>query len=191
MNPQHLATHQDPAQAIDPSAIPDLVAQLGSGDARVRRRARNDLVAVGPLALSALTQALEDRNPHVRSEAARALGRIRDAVVADALVKRLEDDNLEVRWTAAEGLVALGRDGLVAILRAMLQERASVRRREGAHRVLRSLTDGDLGEIVRPVLAAIEGVEPALTVPLAAHAALHQLEGDEGHGQPPSQTGAR
>lgn len=182
MTEQHLATHQHPTQAIEPSAIPGLVAQLGSADARLRRQARTDLVTAGPLAISALTQALEDRNPQVRSEAARALGRIRDGAVAEALVKRLEDDNLEVRWTAAEGLVALGRDGLVAVLRAMLQERASVRRREGAHHVLRSLADGDLDAIVRPVLAAIEGVQPALTVPLAAHTALHQLEGEEGRG---------
>ncbi len=177
MNQEHLATHLNPPQAVDPSTIPSLIASLGNTDPRVRRHAANDLIAAGPLAVGALTQALEDRNPYVRSEAARALGRIRDAAVADALVKRLADESREVRWTAAEGLAALGRDGLIAVLRALVQERESVRRREAAHHMLRRLADGDLGEVVRPVLAAIEGVEPALAVPLAAHAALHQLEG--------------
>ncbi|MCW5849826.1 MAG: HEAT repeat domain-containing protein [Anaerolineae bacterium] len=176
MNQEHLTTHLNPSQAAEPAAIPNLIARLGSADPRDRRRAGNDLIAAGPLAVSALTEALEDRSPAVRSEAARALGRIRDAAVAAALVKRLEDESREVRWTAAEGLVALGKDGLIALLRAMMQERESVRRREAAHHVLRALADGDLGGIVRPVLAAIEGLEPALTVPLAAHAALHQLE---------------
>lgn len=176
MNQEHLAAHLNADHATDPTAIPDLIANLGSADARARRSARNELIAAGPLAVSALTQALEDRNPYVRTEAARALGRIRDAAVAVALVKRLEDENREVRWTAAEGLVALGKDGLIAVLRALVQERESVRRREAAHHVLRALADGDLGDIVRPVLAAIEGIEPSLTVPLAAHAALHQLE---------------
>ena len=176
MNEEHLATHLTPAQTAEPSAIPNLIARLGSADPRARRRAGNGLIAAGPLAVSALTEALEDRNPAVRSEAARALGRIRDAAVAAALVRRLEDESREVRWTAAEGLVALGKDGLIAVLRAMMQERESVRRREAAHHVLRDLAEGDLGDIVRPVLAAIEGIEPSLTVPLAAHAALHQLE---------------
>ena len=176
MNGDHLTTHLNPSQTVDPSAIPGLIASLANADPRARRRAGNDLIAAGPLAVSALTQALEDRNPYVRSEATRALGHIRDAAVADALVKRLEDENREVRWTAAEGLVALGKDGLIAVLRAMVQERESVRRRASAHHVLRALAKGDLEDIVRPVLAAIDGVEPSLTVPLAAHAALHQLE---------------
>lgn len=104
------------------------------------------------------------------------LGQIRDATVAAALVRRLEDDYLDVRWLAGQGLVALGRDGLVALLRAMMEEPASVRRREGAHHVLRILAQRGQADVVGPVLAAIEGVQPGLTVPLAAHAALHKLQ---------------
>lgn len=46
---------------------------------------------------------------------------------------------------------------------------------EGAHRILRAQLGGRFGAALAPVVAALEGVEPSLTVPLAAYHALDQL----------------
>ncbi len=178
MNAQHtIAAHEAPAATpMDADTVRTLVRNLTNDNPRVRRRSRQQLVSMGELAVGPLQEALESRHPRLRCEAARVLGQIRDATVAAALVRRLEDDYLDVRWLAGQGLVALGRDGLVALLRAMMEEPASVRRREGAHHVLRILAQRGQADVVGPVLAAIEGVQPGLTVPLAAHAALHKLQ---------------
>jgi HEAT repeat protein len=72
----------------------------------VRRRAARALAHFGARAVPTLVQALEDREPSVRSAAIRALGRIgpeaRDAL--PALVRATEDENDSVREAAAKTL---------------------------------------------------------------------------------------
>jgi hypothetical protein len=50
--------------------------------------------------------------------------------------------------------------------------------REGIHHVLHDMNKRELGPVLRPVLAALEGSEPTLEVPLAARAALNTLKKD-------------
>jgi hypothetical protein len=47
--------------------------------------------------------------------------------------------------------------------------------REGIHHVLHDMNKGKLGNVLRPVLVALEGTEPSLEVPLAAQATLDAL----------------
>jgi hypothetical protein len=51
----------------------------------------------------------------------------------------------------------------------------SVELREGAHHVLRALNQGDLADIVTPVLKTLEQYEPELAVPFSAEEALAEL----------------
>jgi HEAT repeat protein len=167
----------------DPAEIEALAAALGSKHGRDRHEARLRLVAIGRPATARLIEALADRNSNVRWEAAKALGQIGDPAAIPALVKALEDDNFGVRWLAAEGLIHMKEEALVPLLRALATRPDSRWLREAAHHVLRTLGTLGLHDRVAAVLAAMDDVEPAVEVPLAARAALDALE-EAGRGTP-------
>jgi HEAT repeat protein len=79
-----------------------LVGTLYGPDATTRQSTRKALVAMGKAAVKPLIALLSDAKPHVRWEAAKALGKIGDPAAATALVEALEDDESNVRWLAAE-----------------------------------------------------------------------------------------
>jgi HEAT repeat protein len=157
------------------ATITSLVADLASSDELVRTDARQSLVDIGGPAVFPLIEALGDPRRQVRWEATKALGEIANPAAAPALVKTLRDTEFSVRWLAAEGLIALGSKGLRPLLRALIEYSDSVWLRQGAHHVVHDLARGDLKEVLQPVVAALQGIEPSLEAPLAARAALDAL----------------
>ena len=105
--------------------IRSLLDSLASRDPVLREQARETLVVVGKPAVPLLIPLLSHRKPHVRWEAAKTLCDIADPIAATALVNILDDSDGDVRWLAAEGLAALGRDGLHPLLAALL-DRAQI-----------------------------------------------------------------
>jgi HEAT repeat protein len=94
-------------------AAPALRAALADGDASVRRAAAGALGMIddGPETLTALVEALRDRNGPVRDAAALALGGgfgARAAPAVPGLVKALWDEEPQVRSDAAEALGRIG-----------------------------------------------------------------------------------
>jgi HEAT repeat protein len=87
-------------------------------------------------------------------------------------VQALEDSDFGVRWLAAEGLVKMGDAALAPLFMALEKRADSTWQREGAHHVLRIMADRGASDWVAPVMAALEGVEPVLEVPLKARDAL-------------------
>jgi HEAT repeat protein len=55
-----------------------------------------------------LIQALKDKDPSVRAEAASALGNINDTRVVDPLIQALEDNDSDVQHAANDSLKKLG-----------------------------------------------------------------------------------
>ena len=158
------------------TGISELIAALASPSPVVRRKAREALVALGKPAVPSLIQLLSHRKPHVRWEAAKALGGIGDPIAAFALVNALKDRDGDVRWLAAEGLAALGRDALPPLLAALIDPSNADWLCEGAHHVCHVLVrKRGLGPILRPLLAALEQTEPKVASPLAAYTALSRL----------------
>ncbi len=138
-----------------------------------RASARSSLVHLRHAAVPALLATLASPGANLRWEAARVLREIGDPQAAPALTRALEDDSFDVRWMAAEGLIALRQDALGPLLQALEQDPTSEWLLEGAHHVLDALDKADwLPATVQPVLATLEGPEPNLTVPIAAHRAL-------------------
>jgi hypothetical protein len=148
---------------------------LRSEDPGTREEACKALIALGRPAVPPLVDTLSDPHDHARREAARALSRIHDPSSAPDLVRSLEDELPGVRWLAGEGLIAMGRDGIVPLFRALISRSDSVRLRQGAHHVLRSLSAGDHGRQMALVLEALEGPEPISALPVAAFNALKEL----------------
>jgi HEAT repeat protein len=172
------ASGDQTGQNTPPSAadIQSLIGALASRDVLARDRARYTLVQIGQRAVVPLIAALDDADGIVRWEAAQALGQIRDPAAAPALIAALNDQRFDVRWLAARGLIALGRDGIAPLLRSLEQGAwDDVWLREGAHHILRAQIGGPLGLIIAPVVAALEGMEPSITVPIAAYNALSAL----------------
>jgi HEAT repeat protein len=123
-----------------------------------------------------LIQLLSHHKQHVRWEAAKALGGIGDPIAAFALVNALNDRDGDVRWVAADGLVALGRDALPPLLAALIERTESDWLCEGAHHVCHVLVrKRRFGPVLRPLLAALEQSEPETAAPLAAYNALSKL----------------
>jgi HEAT repeat protein len=157
------------------ASVTPLINDLTCKDVYKCRRARKALVEMGDVAVPHLMGALNHRKGWVRWEAAKALGQIPGPVATDALVIALGDNSFDVRWLAAEGLIARGREGLAPLMKALIEESDSVVLREGAHHVLFDLSHGNLRKMVLPVLQALDDVETSVEVPLKARALLDAL----------------
>jgi len=154
-----------------------LIGNLGSGDAMVRKRTREQLVERGGLEVTrALVGELVDPRQHVRWEAAKALAAIADPVAAPALMDALEDRDEDVRWVAGEGLIALGTVGLTTVLSGLTKRAESLNYCQAAHHVLHDLKSHVHTEVIIPVLQSLETPEPAVTAPAAALSALMALK---------------
>ncbi|MBN2463041.1 MAG: HEAT repeat domain-containing protein [Dehalococcoidia bacterium] len=152
--------------------IVSLIADLTNDDGVVRVKARSSLVLSGDKAVEPLIEALAAPNQWVRWEAAKALGQIGNPAATNALVKALEDKMFDVRWLAAQALINIGTEAIMPVLKALIERADSTWMREGAHHVLHDLAQGELKEVLRPVLAALEDVDSSVEVPLVAKTAL-------------------
>jgi HEAT repeat protein len=159
----------------DAATVRALIVDLGSKDGLVRIRARRALVTIGNKAVAALEEALMSKDKWKRWEAAKALGQIGDAEATKALINALQDEMFDVRWLAAEGLISIGRQTLIPLLRKLTKESDSLWLREGAHHILHGINLGGLEKILLPVRNALEDFEAPLEVPFAAKVALESL----------------
>jgi HEAT repeat protein len=167
-------THHDMSDA---DKIDALVAVLAAENGIEREKAREELVKIGSPAVSALASALRNPRERVRWEAAKALTEMGDPAAVSNLIMALDDESFGVRWLAAEGLIADGRDALPPLLEALIHHSDSYWLREGAHHVLRTLaTTKGLHDALAPVLHALEAFEAALETPPAAAQALKALQ---------------
>jgi len=84
--------------------IPALIKELGSHVRLKRKLAEDMLLDLGRPAKEDLIRGLKDRNPLVRQQSARILGRIGDKSADKPLTKLLQDSNVNVRQAAQEAL---------------------------------------------------------------------------------------
>lgn len=157
--------------------IEQLVADLNCDEYIDCQKARRKLVEMGGAAVPRLVKELSNSKYQVRWEVTKALGQIADKSSAEALVAALEDKEFDVRWLAAEALINIGQDALEPLLLALADHgNKSISLRHGAHHVLHDMHKGDLLEILRPVMKAVEDSEPYSEVLLVAKQALDNLK---------------
>jgi HEAT repeat protein len=156
--------------------VNSLIAELGSEDGMVRVRARKSLVSIGHAAIGPLVEALASKREWLRWEAAKTLAQIGDPSATQVLIGMLQDKMFDVRWLAAEGLIHIGNKAIKPLLEAVIKQPDSLWIREGAHHVLHDLPENNFKELLKPVLHALEDVEPSLEVALAAEAALNVIK---------------
>jgi hypothetical protein len=86
-----------------------LVAALGDSDHPLHTGAVDELVALGPAAMPALSEALSPDRPWLSAyRAAEAAGRIGDGRATGALIQALNHPNSNVRWSAVRALTQIG-----------------------------------------------------------------------------------
>ncbi|MGW0249054.1 HEAT repeat domain-containing protein [Nocardia goodfellowii] len=102
----------------DPRVVPVLATRLGAGDDSSRNGLTRDLASFGAAAVPVLTQALSGAGSSARRHAAEILGFLGpDAEESvEALVAALEDNDDEVRLSAAMALRELGTPAAIAAL---------------------------------------------------------------------------
>lgn len=156
-----------------PAAIATLAGAVAGDHALARRHGVWGLGQVArksPAALTALRPFLTHGDAEVRAQAARTLGDLRDAAVANGLVTALGDDSTRVRFFAAEALGKLRHAPAVA---ALLE---GVRANRDADAYLRHAFVLGLAGCATPAqLAALAGDESA-AVRLAAVLALRRRQ---------------
>ena len=137
------------------TAIESLVSVLASNDETLRQSVRWSLVNIGEDCIPALSELIRHGNRTARWEAAKTLGEIGTPTVAQALVDGLADEVFDIRWLAANGVIALGLGGLEPLLLALMDDPASPRLRESAHHVIRVLSESNLRETLDPLRLAL------------------------------------
>jgi len=155
-------------------SVAALINGLASKNGQTREIARASLVSIGKPAVPYLLPLLDNRKHQIRWEAVKALGEIKDPAAIDGLILALLDEEFAVRWLAAEGLVALGSQVVLPLLKSLTQvkESTSILLRDGAHHILRALITDDPEKKLQPVLTALEDIEFTSKVPPAAELAL-------------------
>lgn len=161
------------SHALAEAEIQRLVNRLASPDGLVCLEARRQLAKAGASAAPHLLAALDQATSRQRWEIIKVLGEIAAPVAAPALVQALEDESVNVRWAAANALIALDRAGLKPLLTALTQHLDSAWLREGAHHVLHVLKNrGRLFPAEVEVYQALEGPAPDIQTPWAAEKVL-------------------
>ena len=126
-------------------------------------------------AMADLLEALESPVRQKREAAVRALGETNLQAAAAALVKAMNDEDFGIAWMAANAMIKFGPIALEPLLEAMVEGNESVWFRQGAHRVIRAMANTRHLPYLMMVLRALESIEPEVSLPIAAHAALQGL----------------
>jgi HEAT repeat protein len=155
--------------------IASLILDLASEDGLKRQDARSELEAIGEPAIPHLVEAFKNGKHLERWEAVKALVKFGDPITTKLFVEALQDDDFEIRWSAAEGLASIGYPALKEVLESLITNIESVRLRNGAHYFLRRLSSTGHLEKVKPVLAALDSLDFELEAPLAAEKLIEQL----------------
>jgi HEAT repeat protein len=154
-----------------------LIGQLGGKNGYEREKARKALIKIGKPAVPRLIELLSNPEPLLRWEACKTLDGIKDPRAIAPLVIALDDEKMQVRWVAAEALIALKAKAVVPLLHALEEEFDSLYMRQGAHHILHALErDEKLNKETIEVLDAMRFLEPRISVATAARKALNSLE---------------
>jgi HEAT repeat protein len=109
---------------------------LGSKNEMKRRKARLALVNIGEPAIDLLAELAVHPDWIIRWEAINTLSQIRNVDTAPIFINALDDDFGGIRWHAVEGIVALGKEGLIALLQALASNKLTIPFKESAYYIL-------------------------------------------------------
>ena len=153
-----------------------LLLQLQHSDGVIRQHSREVLGKLGRQVVPLLIELLSHRSEHVRWEACKTLARIKDPRSGYALAEALLDDDSDVRWVAAEALIALEQNAIEPLLQIIEVHFDSILLRQSAHHVLAVLKrENKVDEKVELVYEALSSIMFPMRLAVAANNALDHL----------------
>jgi HEAT repeat protein len=149
---------------------------LDSKNSVKKLAARSTLVGMGKPIISNLHRLLNSENGLLRMEAAKIVELIADRRSIPFLINLLEDKEFEIRWIAAEGLIKIGRQAILPLLKSIRDGKSSYILNKGAHHVLLSLLKEDEKiKLTSLMLSLDDAQELGETAPVEASKAIKTM----------------
>ncbi len=128
----------------DLSQLPDnliklIKASLDAKTASKKINARSCLVKLGKAVIPHMNKLLDSKERLLRIEAAKIIELIADSGSIPVFINLLDDEEFEIRWIAAEGLIKIGRKSIRPLLLVVRDGDSSFFQNQGIHHVLESL----------------------------------------------------
>jgi len=157
----------------DDASSVELIRLFARGDT-LSRQASEALISRGQAAVPDLVVALGHAEPFVRQYALRTLGSIGDEGSLEAIAGRLSDVTFTVRWEAAQALIKFERRGVAIVLSRLARDPLDARL---AVTMVQVLEDApiELQAVLKPVIQALRSPEAKVSAPIAAAAALAEI----------------
>jgi hypothetical protein len=102
-------------------------------------KARKRIVGMGKSVIPHMNKLLVSKEILIRKEAVKILEQIADRRSIPTFIELLNDNEFDIRWIAAEGLIKTGRSSIRPLLRAVQDGKSSLNLNEGVHHVLNKL----------------------------------------------------
>jgi len=119
--------------------IEDLIKVFYGKDVINIKKARYELVKIGKPAIKYLAGLLNEPKEHIRWESIKTLSQIAAPESIPILINALDNDDFDVRWLAAEGLIEIGKESIKPLLKSLIRNQDSKFLLEGVHHVLKDL----------------------------------------------------
>ena len=119
--------------------IKKLVETLCDDDGLKRKEARQKLVKIGETTLEYVNDLLEHPKHICRWEAMKVIEEIGLPASIPVFMEALEDDESDIRWIAAEGLIRTGEHSLKPLLNLVIEKYDSIFVLNGVHHVFYEL----------------------------------------------------
>jgi len=156
-------------------SIEELIKDLSDTNGIIRQKARYELVKIGNPALDSLLELQGAEKHQARWEAVKAISEIGTSGSIPILINALEDEEFDVRWLAAEGLIEMGHATVYPLLKAFISNNGSIHLKEGVHHVLKGLEVRGLYHDRYEIIKALE----SFTAPVNLELKIINLLKDE------------
>lgn len=123
------------------SEIKELVHKLCEGDRAKHEEIRKKLISYGPVILRYVKVLLNNQKHHCRWEAMKLMEETGDPESIPFFLDALEDEKGDIRWIAAEGLIATHEFSVKQLLKLLLEKSDSVFVLNAAHHVFSELKE--------------------------------------------------
>ncbi len=174
-----MASNSSPAQLNEEQRerIPALIRDLGSRQWQKRQSARIALAEMGRPAVDFLAELIEHPAHVYRWECLKTLVQIADPNALELFLLALEDENFDIRWLAAEGLIKLGPSAAVPMLEYLMANMSSEAVRDGARHVLKALRHKLKGKKeLDELITALQHTTDAGSISMRSYTLLRRLQ---------------
>jgi len=158
--------------------IKALINQLGNKSGIERSNAKESLKEFGHTAVYYLSELLVDKKKIIRWEALKTLAEISDPHSGSLFIFALNDEESDIRWVAAEGLISLGKQGVITTLEGLISNFDSVYFRNGAHHVLKEFSKKHPSTEIKRLLSSLKKADTEYYSPAIVLKLIRKLRSD-------------